>query len=148
VHETEDGMNLIVVQVQTLALTIADLQLLGLVVFVDGEGHTGINAAEHTDQAAADAVAASDVTGDVFFGGLGRVEIADFTAQLLRLAQAGLFEAGGPLLTMGGKVLKGNAAGPKIALQPAGVGDVTQGAAKEEAVKAIEDAADDGSEFL
>ena len=80
VHEAEDGVHLIVIQVQTFALAIADLQLSGVVVFVDGEGHAGIDAAEHADEAVLDMVAARDRTGDVLFGVLGRVEVTDLAA--------------------------------------------------------------------
>jgi hypothetical protein len=147
VHEAEDGMDLVVVQVQALALAVADLQLAGLVVLVDLEGHAGIDAAQHADEAFADVVAGGDLPGDVLFAVLGRIEVTDLAAQLLRLAQGGGFEASGYLQAMGREVLVGDAVDPQIVLQAAGVAEVAQRTAEEQAVKAAEDPADNGGEL-
>jgi len=140
-------MDLVVVEVQALALAVVDLQLVRLVVLVDLEGHTGIDAAQHADQAALDVVAGGDLTGDVLLAVLGRVEVADLAALLPGLAQRSLFETGGHLQAVGSEVLVRDALRPKVVLQAAGVGKAAQGATEEEAVEAVQDAADNGGEL-
>jgi hypothetical protein len=44
---------------------------------VDLERHARIDTTQHTNQAAADAVAGGDLPGDAFFAVLRRVEVAD-----------------------------------------------------------------------
>src|SRR5262249_31351390 len=105
-----------------------------------------IDAAEHADEALLDAVAGGDLAGDVLLAVLGGVEVADLAAQAPGLLQGGLLQACGDLPAVGGEVLVGDAVGPEVVLQAAAVGEVTQGAAEEQAVEAAQDATDEGGE--
>ena len=122
--EAEDGVDLVVVQVQALALAVGDLQPPGAVVLVDLEGQARVHAAEHAAESLLDAVAGGARAGDVLLAVLGRVEVADLAAQGAGLAQGGLFQARGHLLAMLGEVLEGDTVEPEVALQAVGVGEV------------------------
>jgi hypothetical protein len=91
-------------------------RLLSVVILVDLEGHAGVDAAQHADQPAVDAIALSDFARDVFLAMLGGVEVADLAAELPRLTQGGFFEAGGDLEAVGSEVLERDAVDPEVVL--------------------------------
>ena len=124
VHEAEDRVDLVVIQVQALALAVMDFQFAGLAILGHLEGHAGIDAAQHADQSGAYAVAGSNFASDVLFAIAGGVEIADLAAQALGLLQRGLFQAGGQLLAVSRKVHVQDAAFPEVLLQTTDVGEV------------------------
>src|SRR5262245_20722960 len=80
VHEAEDRVDLVVVEVDALTLPVVDLQLPGLMVLANIERHARIDAAEHADQPFPDAVAGSNLASDVLLAVLGGVEVADLAA--------------------------------------------------------------------
>jgi glutamate dehydrogenase/leucine dehydrogenase len=49
------------VEVDAFAFAVVDLQVFANAVFVNGEGQTGIDAAQHTDESGADVVACGDL---------------------------------------------------------------------------------------
>src|SRR6202022_4393144 len=71
VHETENRVDLIVIQMQTLARTVADLQLPGQMILDDLEGHARIDAAQDADGTFLDAAAGGDCAGDVSLANRG-----------------------------------------------------------------------------
>src|SRR3974390_820707 len=85
VHKAEDRMNLVVVQVEALALAVGNLQLLGVTVVNDLEGGTGIDTAQHANEAALDAIPGGNLPCDVLFAQMAGVEVANLASQLLGL---------------------------------------------------------------
>ena len=139
-------MDLVVIQVQALALAVLDLEFVRPVVLVDLERHTGIDTAQHADQAFLDAVAGGDLPSDVFLAVLGGVEVADLATVLPGQSEGGLLQASGNLQAVSREVFVGDAVFPEVVLQSATMGQTTQRAAEEETVEAAEDTADEGSE--
>jgi hypothetical protein len=84
VHEAKDGVKLVVIQVDALALDVADLQPFAGFVLADAEGHARIDATQHTDEAVPDAVAFGDVFGNVLFAIVGGVEVDNLTPEFAR----------------------------------------------------------------
>ena len=124
VHEAEDRVDLIVIQVQALALAVMDFQFAGLPILGHLEGHAGVDAAQHADQSGADAVAGRNFASNVLFAIAGGVEIADLAAQALGWLQRGLFQVGGQFLAVSREVHVKDAAFPEVLLQTADVGEV------------------------
>src|SRR5262249_42376255 len=139
-------MNLVVVQMQALALAVADLQFPGGVILANLERHAGIDAGQDTNETFAKAIPGGNLSSNVLLGVLGGVEVADLPAELPSLAERGLFQSGCHLLAVLGEVLVGNAGVPQIVLETLAVGNTAQSATKEETVKTAEDATDKASE--
>src|SRR5207237_7625503 len=119
IHKTENMMNLVVIKVHTLALPVVNLQLLAVPILGYFEGQARIDAAQDADEALANMVAGRDLASDVLFAVLGRIEIADFATQCVRLTQGGFLQAGTHLLAVVGEILIGDTLRPEIALQAA-----------------------------
>jgi hypothetical protein len=147
-HEAEDGVDLVVVQVQALAWAVDDLEFLGGAVAVNLEGHALFDAAQDPDGSLGDAIALGDGAGLVLETEVVGVDVADLASELLGLEQGGLLEALGDVEAVRGKVLVGDVIGPEVVLQAFVVGQVAQGAAEEEAIEAAEEAEDGGGKAL
>jgi len=147
VHEAEDRVDLVVVQMQALARPVAHLQLPALGVGDDLERHAGIDAAQDADQPLLDVVAGGDRAGDVLLAILPGVEIADLAPQVPRLVERGLVHLRADLLAVVAEVLQEHAPVPQEAPQPRRVGQAAQAAAQEDAVQAREHAPDNAREL-
>ena len=68
-HAAELRVDLIVVQMQALALPVVDLQALGDIALVDGERHARIDALQHADETGRDPVGPPCHGPDLLCGG-------------------------------------------------------------------------------
>jgi hypothetical protein len=125
VHQAENGVNLIVVQVQTLAFAEANLRLPGLAVPVHLYRHARIDAAQHADQTALDTVACGDFPRNVIFAHLRVVEIADLATEFARLTQRGTFQPRRNILTVLGEILGPDAVEVQVRLHALGMSKTT-----------------------
>jgi hypothetical protein len=146
VQEAADGVAPVVVEVRALALAAVDLQFVRLVVLVDLGGHAGIDAAGHADQAVLDAGAGGILPGAVLLAVLGGVEVADRAGGCRARRREASSRRAVTFRAVGGEVLGGAAAGPEVALQAAGGGEVAQRAGEAAAVAAGQDTANEGGE--
>ena len=124
VHEAEDRVQVVVVQVQAGPRPVAQFQAAGGAVALDAEGHTRFDRLEDADQSPGDAVALRDLPGDLLLAELAGVEVTDLATQFLGVAERGADELVGRLLAEGAEVLEGHPVGVEEVLQAQGVAEL------------------------
>lgn len=96
-HEAEDGIDAVVIEMQTLAALGAELGYAGFLIAAHGERRAGLDAGQQGDQPLSDAVGTGDLVGDGVFVRLARREVAHWAALALHGLVGDLLEARGGL---------------------------------------------------
>jgi hypothetical protein len=148
VDETEFGMNLIVVEMETLAWSLLEFEFEGLTVFENIVGEAGFHARQDANKSLLDPVPLGDVLGHVFFAGFTGREVADFPAGVLGQEQRGGFELLGHGVGMVSEVFQENLGAPQIAHHPLDKQEGTQESVEDQTIKATENSVDVSMVFL
>lgn len=142
VHEAEQRMALVVIQIQAFPLAVLDLELVAGVILVDLEGHARLDTLEDRAQSLANPVAGRDLLGQRFFVGRAAPEVFERPACLLGQRRGGRNQTCRDRLAVLLELLVLDAIGPQIMLQTSRAGKVPQRPPKKQAIKPAENSSD------
>jgi hypothetical protein len=122
VHEAGHRVDLVMIQMQALAVTWDQLQAFGLGVAHDLIPQAGFDSGEDADQSLLDAVRPGDFAGDLFLVGGARSQIADRPRRVFGQCLRCVPQLPGERFAMAGKVLQQHLHRPKITIHPGAAG--------------------------
>jgi hypothetical protein len=135
VHESEHGMDQIVIQMQAFSGPRAEFDPLAAMVGGDFVRAAQLDRLEHADGALLDVVAGQNVSGDVFLAVLAAAEIENGSPGLLHRRQRLADHALGQLAAMPAEILEQDAMMTEVLEQPFGIREKAQRAMQHESIK-------------
>ncbi len=137
-HQAKLAVLIIVIKVQALAFFRHQLQMLRHPVSLQVKGLTRFDARKHTDQSCFDPILLPDSHRQFFFRSLGRLQVLIWSSQLAG-SVLGVFD--NPLrqtFSVSSKIFEQDVLAVQENLQPANMGNRTQGAAEQHPIKTPE----------
>ena len=135
VHETEPGMNEVVIEVEAFPLPSHQFQAFHFSIPAHGETPAGLHAAQYTDQPRSNTLARREGAGHVLFADLAGSQIQHLPPQLGGPSLRGRFQLLTHRLHMTAKILQQNAGRTQVAHHPFRVADRSQAAPNQHPVK-------------
>jgi len=142
VHETEQGVNEIMIEGQAFPESGDKLQFFDIAVAMDIKTGARFDTCQDSDEAGGYSIPLSNPTGDGFLIGVTGRQILDRSLQILSRTQRSFLHFCGELLNVGAEIFQENLISSEKSVKSFDVGNRTQGASKNQPVESAQDPSD------